>query len=172
MSALSLPCRFSIQAPRSAPTPGANGTVTTARRRCAAPPRRRGNRPPSLSRVVGLIGRTGDCGPCAAPHQCRHAKARWPAPPASTGSSAADPPAIDPGTPYRRRPMCDDRAVWSRASSAVHAASADNSISFRYERNELAKQCHGGSVIDRHVKPRRRLESSHRCGPQAFVGCR
>ena len=36
--------------------------------------------------------------------------------------------------------MRNDRAVWSCASSPVHTASTDNSLSFWHERNEYAKE--------------------------------
>jgi hypothetical protein len=38
----------------------------------------------------------------------------------------------------------NDRAVWSCASSPVHTASTDNSVSFWHERNECAEEGHDG----------------------------
>jgi hypothetical protein len=38
----------------------------------------------------------------------------------------------------------NDRAVWSCASSPVHTASTDNSVSFWHERNEYAEEGHDG----------------------------
>jgi hypothetical protein len=107
--------------------------------------------PPSRRRGAGLIGRIDDGITVALVRQPVEAvmqRTCYPTPPASTGSSAADSSAIDPGTPYRRRPVCDDCAVRSCASGAVHAAGADDSISFRYEGNEYAQKRRGGCGSD------------------------
>jgi hypothetical protein len=102
----------------------------------------------SETKSVGPMDDADGCS-CAATNR----RTCYPTRLASSGSSATNSPAIDSGTSYRRRSVRDDRAVWSRASGAVHAAGADNSISFRNERNEQADECHGGRSSDRcHTK--------------------